>query len=367
MNQIKILVIEDEKALRNNISEMLELSDFLVEVAVNGKEGLKLVYDWEPDLILCDVMMPEMDGFEVLFNLRQSLNNHVPFIFLTARVDRDDTRKGMNLGADDYLTKPFSRTELLNAINSRLDLRKKIGYNHPSDIGFRNIIRVLGQQDANSPLTGIIGFGEFLKNHPESVDAETIQQMGAYIKEAGEKIYRMSKKLNLYANLLNESFTKENLVSVNELNAYDLPKLIENTTHKIADDFNRSWDVHTTIASVNSVLDRFLIQFIISEIVDNALRYSIKSTQINLNAEMVDDKLEISIIDEGFVSNDEHVEKIKHVKAFSKTNPYDENLGLGLFLCMNILKIAGGSIEFQHNAPKGLHVKIIFPSNSINQ
>jgi CheY-like chemotaxis protein len=167
MEQSKILVIEDEKVLRNNICEILELSDFLVESAANGKDGLKKIYDWQPDLILCDVMMPEMDGFEVLFNLRQSLNNHVPFIFLTARVDRDDTRKGMNLGADDYLTKPFSRVELLNAVNSRLDLRKKIGFNHTSEIGIRNILQVLSSQDTNSPLNGIIGFGEYLKNHPK--------------------------------------------------------------------------------------------------------------------------------------------------------------------------------------------------------
>ncbi|MFY8020288.1 MAG: hybrid sensor histidine kinase/response regulator [Bacteroidia bacterium] len=367
MEKIKILVIEDEKALRNNISEMLELSDFLVEVAVNGQDGLKKVYDCEPDLILCDVMMPEMDGFEVLFNLRQSLNNHVPFIFLTARVDRDDTRKGMNLGADDYLTKPFSRAELLNAINSRLDLRKKIGHNHPTDIGIRNIVRVLGQQDANSQLTGIIGFGEFLKNHPDSVDVETIQQMGTYIKEAGEKIYRMSKKLNLYSNLLNDTFKISDLVSESELDAYDLPKLIENTAVKIAEDFNRKWDVQLDISPVSCILDRFLIQFIVAELVDNAFRYSIKSSPVFLHAEMVEQQLVISISDEGFVSNEEQVEKIKQIKAFSKTNPYDENLGLGLYLCSNILEIVGGNIEFTHHSPKGLHVKVSFPSNNINQ
>jgi len=365
MEQSKILVIEDEKVLRNNICEILELSDFLVESAANGKDGLKKIYDWQPDLILCDVMMPEMDGFEVLFNLRQSLNNHVPFIFLTARVDRDDTRKGMNLGADDYLTKPFSRVELLNAVNSRLDLRKKIGFNHTSEIGIKNILQVLSSQDTNSPLNGIIGFGEYLKNHPEDIDPEAIQQMGVYIKEAGEKIYRMSKKLSLYESLVSNTITKNLFTTPEDSLTFDLNVLIENTILKVANDFNRSWDTHLLLEKVSSTLDRYFVQFIVSEIADNAFRYSIKNHPVMIKAFMESDEMILTITDEGYVSGDEHIQKIKTINAFSKTNPYDENLGLGIYLSSKILEKVGGSIEFTHNFPKGLIVKIKFPNNII--
>jgi DNA-binding response OmpR family regulator/anti-sigma regulatory factor (Ser/Thr protein kinase) len=365
MSQSKILVIEDEKALRNNISEMLELSDFQVEVAANGVEGLKKIYDWKPDIILCDVMMPEMDGFEVLFNLRQSLNNHVPFIFLTARVDRDDTRKGMNLGADDYLTKPFSRVELLNAVNSRLDLRRKIGVNQTSDIGIRNILKILGSQETNTPLNGIIGFGEYLKNHPEDIEPEAIQQMGGYIKEAGEKIFRMSKKLSLYEGLASNSLDSNLILTPKEMGSNDLRNLIETTVNKVANDFNRTWDVHFLLEQGSSRLDRYFVQFIVSEIADNAFRYSLKSHPVFIRSFFVEDFYVVNIKDEGYVSGEEHLERIRNIKAFSKTNPYDENLGLGIYLCNMILKKAGGSLEFLHNMPKGLEVTIKFPANKI--
>ncbi len=365
IEQSKILVIEDEKVLRNNICEILELSDFLVESAANGSDGLKKIYDWQPDLVLCDVMMPEMDGFEVLFNLRQSLNNHVPFIFLTARVDRDDTRKGMNLGADDYLTKPFSRVELLNAVNSRLDLRKKIGFNHTSEIGIRNILKVLGSQETNTPLNGIIGFGEYLKNHPKDIEPEAIQQMGIYIKEAGEKIYRMSKKLSLYESLVSHSIDKNLLITQEELLTYNLNDLIEDTINKIASDFNRTWDVHFLLEQMNTTLQRYFVQFIVSEIADNAFRYSLKSHPVMVKGYLESEYMVITITDEGYVSNEEHIHKIQTIKAFSKTNPYDENLGLGIYLSSKILEKVGGSIEFSHNFPKGLIVKINFPINKI--
>jgi K+-sensing histidine kinase KdpD len=271
----------------------------------------------------------------------------------------------MNLGADDYFTKPFSRVELLNAVNSRLDLRKKIGFNHTSEIGIRNILQVLSSQDTNSPLNGIIGFGEYLKNHPEDIDPEAIQQMGVYIKEAGEKIYRMSKKLSLYESLVSNTITKNLFTTPEDSLTFDLNVLIENTILKVANDFNRSWDTHLLLEKVSSTLDRYFVQFIVSEIADNAFRYSIKNHPVMIKAFMESDEMILTITDEGYVSGDEHIQKIKTINAFSKTNPYDENLGLGIYLSSKILEKVGGSIEFSHNFPKGLVVKIKFPNNII--
>lgn len=117
----KILLIEDNPDIRENTQELLELSDYDVEVAENGKEGVKLAKDILPDLIICDIMMPELDGYGVLQILnKQPQTASIPFIFLTAKAEKDDFRKGMTLGADDYLTKPFDETDLLNAIENRL-------------------------------------------------------------------------------------------------------------------------------------------------------------------------------------------------------------------------------------------------------
>jgi len=122
----KVLVIEDNRAIRENIQEILQLAGYEVFQAANGKAGVELALKNIPDLILCDIMMPEMDGFGVLFLLRKNLETSaVPFIFLTAKAEHLDLRKGMDLGADDYLTKPFDGMELLNSIESRL--KKKEG------------------------------------------------------------------------------------------------------------------------------------------------------------------------------------------------------------------------------------------------
>ena len=121
MNKKKILVIEDNDDVRENLAEILELSNYDVLTAENGKIGVELALNVKPDLIICDVMMPELDGFGVLHILsKKSQTSDIPFIFLTAKTDKADFRKGMNLGADDYITKPFEDVELLDAIETRL-------------------------------------------------------------------------------------------------------------------------------------------------------------------------------------------------------------------------------------------------------
>ena len=117
----KVLIIEDEKELLFSIEEMLTYENYQVYTAQEGEQGLKMAREKHPDVILCDILMPKMNGFEVLKKLNtDALFLDVPFIFLTALTERNNQRDGMELGADDYLTKPFTREELLNSISSRL-------------------------------------------------------------------------------------------------------------------------------------------------------------------------------------------------------------------------------------------------------
>jgi CRP-like cAMP-binding protein len=117
----KILLIEDDKVVRENTAELLELANYKVITANNGKIGLVEVKKHMPDLIICDIMMPELNGFGVLQILSKDITTkHIPFIFLSAKTEHKDVRKGMNLGADDYITKPFDESELFSAIESRL-------------------------------------------------------------------------------------------------------------------------------------------------------------------------------------------------------------------------------------------------------
>lgn len=132
----KILLIEDNAEIRDNTSEILSLASYEVLTAENGKIGVDLAQREKPDLIVCDIMMPELDGYGVLHILSKKPETaNIPFIFLTAKTEKTDIRKGMSLGADDYLTKPFDDTELLNTIEARLkkyEFRTK-GYAGTSD------------------------------------------------------------------------------------------------------------------------------------------------------------------------------------------------------------------------------------------
>lgn len=125
----KILLVEDNDDIRENAAEILELANYHVVAAENGKVGVQKAIEEKPDLIVCDIMMPLLDGYGVLHAIqRNEAIMNTPFIFLTAKSERADFRRGMELGADDYITKPFEGTELLNAIDSRLkkvDLNKK--------------------------------------------------------------------------------------------------------------------------------------------------------------------------------------------------------------------------------------------------
>ena len=123
----RIVLIEDSPDLRETTQEILELADYKVFTAENGKAGIELVKSEKPDLVICDIMMPELDGYGVLKILGKNPETAgIPFIFLSAKTEKSEVRKGMNLGADDYITKPFDDTELLDAIDTRLHRSERL-------------------------------------------------------------------------------------------------------------------------------------------------------------------------------------------------------------------------------------------------
>lgn len=147
----KIAVIEDNQEVRENLAEILTLSGYETYQAENGKVGIQVINDVKPDLILCDVMMPELDGFGVLKVLNHNPNlMHIPFMFLTAKAEKTDFRKGMGLGADDYITKPYDDVELLEAIEMRLKKSEKLKVIDNTEAGLRSFFNeAKGEQELN--------------------------------------------------------------------------------------------------------------------------------------------------------------------------------------------------------------------------
>lgn len=138
-----VLVIDDNADICENTAEILELAGYKTFTAENGKRGVEIALKEKPDIIVCDIMMPELDGYGVLHLLKKNADTeHIPFVFLTAKTERSDFRKGMEMGADDYITKPFEDIELLNAIEVRLKRAEIIENKYaPSQQGINQFIK----------------------------------------------------------------------------------------------------------------------------------------------------------------------------------------------------------------------------------
>jgi len=181
----RILVIEDEPEMRRNIATLLRLTSYEPLTAQNGREGVEVARRARPDLILCDVMMPELDGFGVLRALQEDTElARIPFIFLTAKGEKDDLRSGMNLGADDYLTKPVANKDLVQAIESRLSRaeRQSVREFKPDFSSAEPLLRLgltpraaetllwVAQGKTNSDIATILGISEStIKKHVQEI------------------------------------------------------------------------------------------------------------------------------------------------------------------------------------------------------
>ena len=157
----KVLLIEDHDEIRENTAEILQLAGYDVNAAANGREGVALAREKNPDIVLCDIMMPVLDGYGVLHLFRRDdILSKIPFIFLTAKAERSDQRKAMELGADDYLTKPFTELELLAAVEARF---------HKNSNGHQRSAAPRKLQDAKDQLH------EFFKTQVKEMNAESMR------------------------------------------------------------------------------------------------------------------------------------------------------------------------------------------------
>lgn len=187
----KILIIEDNTEVRENLSEILSLSGYQTINAENGKIGVEKALNDRPDLILCDVMMPELDGFGVLHILsKQPITSDVPFIFLTAKAEKEDFRKGMSLGADDYIVKPFDDTILLQTIETRLKKNERLKQaSKQNGGGLEHFINEAKAIEAIQRLSENREIRSYRKKDPIFQEGE-IPRWLFYIEKGGIKIFK---------------------------------------------------------------------------------------------------------------------------------------------------------------------------------
>lgn len=211
---VKILVIEDELILRDEIVEWLTLEGYAALSASDGRAGIEAALQYVPDLIICDILMPQSDGYDVLLEIRANpATLTIPFIFLTAKAAQDDIRKGMDLGADDYITKPFTRLTLLHAIEARLTKKQQQTQLHQqaiaqlqqalTQVNEHNLLKAkllsMFSHDFANSLTSILMVSSLLRSHIELMDATRRQAQLSRIEASVHLLLHMLDDLLVIA------------------------------------------------------------------------------------------------------------------------------------------------------------------------
>lgn len=355
MHKNKILLVDDELNLRETISELLIYQDYDVKTANNGQEALDILEYWHPDLILCDIMMPVMDG-NALHDIIKDIPslNTIPFIFLTAKKENNLMRNCLAQGADDFLHKPFKIEELTNVIKSKIERFEKIkNTNNNLYLGQRNSFL----HEINTPLNGILGSIKLLTEYKENLNRKQVTELNNAIKVSGERLYRTLTNVLLYQNI------KNNLIEFNDYSSCEILDEFLNTKEKIfkiheSQEKRITYDVDK--AKVNVSQEH--LQFIFYELIDNALKFSADNKMIIISGVQYNDKYyELTITDFGIGLSEQELNRIGAAQQFNREEKEQQGLGLGLFLSRVIVKKSNGVFSIVSKINEGTNIKIFLP------
>ncbi|MDD1414990.1 response regulator [Dolichospermum sp. ST_con] len=359
-----ILIIEDESTVRNNIQEILELSDFHTLVAENGTQGLRLAQDKNPDLILCDLMMPELDGYGVLAALRQDISTAtIPFIFLTARAERSDLRRGMELGANDYLTKPFQTDELLQAINTRLDQQSLA--KEKTQQALDNLSSTISKSlphEINTPLNHILGLSTLLIEEYEKLEDDENLEMLKSIHDAGLMLHRLTINFLMYADLQLLVSNPNKLADFKNNHAKSFTKsTIENVAVKIAKDANREADLSINILDTIVKISEVNLSKIVEEIIGNAFKFSQPNTTVEIVGSSHNYGFDLSVINQGRGMLKEQIANIGGYVQFERKFYEQQGSGLGLSIAKKLVEIHDGKFSIESIPGKQTIIRMVIP------
>ncbi len=356
-----ILVVEDTLELREEISELLELERYNVLSANDGRQGLEVAKHQLPDLILSDVLMPQMNGYEMLSELKKDARTRfIPTIFLTSKNTFEDMRMGMEFGAEDYLPKPIAADTLLSAINTQLqkheDIEKRM------DELRANISKNL-PHEMRTPLNQIIGFSSLLKDSSLEYDIEDIQRMASYIYDGGYRLYRIIENYLLYSEL---KVTLENIDAIKQIrkvNAFDVWPILEKVAKEKGRQYGRMDDLQLSGLQVYLKMDHVHFTKLTEELIDNAFKFSIAGAKVSINLFLENKCLILEITNQGRSMTVEQLAAIGAFMQFERQQLEQQGLGLGLAIVEYIVELYGGELFFETRKRNSLTVRVKFSEN----
>lgn len=345
----KILLIEDNPNVLLNTTKMLQAEGHLVISADNGRTGLEMAQQHIPSLIICDIMMPEIDGYGVITALRNNpATTTIPFIFLSAKSNKTDFRQGMDLGSDDYLTKPFTRDELLGAIAAQFKKQETINSYYKQELeNLRgNISKSLPHQ-LLFPAIEVMGLADILVKNYHAMQAHEVPDMGKRIRKAGRDMHDMVRKFLLYAELESTENNTEWTNQIRNSKATFVDIEITSCAKSIAENYNRVSDLNIDIKDVIIQISDHYLNVIVKEIIDNAFKFSYEGSTVDVLGSYDDTKYCLSITDRGQGMEPEQLSNFGAYVKFEKKLYLQQGSGLGLAIVKRLLDLHGGRLEIE--------------------
>lgn len=373
----KILVIEDELSVLEIIEEILAVEGFEVITATNGQLGLAAARNQLPDLIICDIQMPVLDGYEVLKTLHaDAATTMIPFIFLSAKTSRSSQRLGMDLGADDYIPKPFTRDELLSAIQGRLSRHERLEKHSSQQLDqLRRNLTIALPHELRTPLQGIITSAELLGEYWDTLDREEIQDITGNIRISANRLHDLIQKFLLYTKLDLAAHEPDefNQWYVSTTGTSEL--LIESLGKQIAEKYGRLADLQLKLCEHSCILiSEKWLSTLLQELIDNAFKFSqpsskepLRDTSVKIMSMVVKEQWQLQILDHGRGMSPEQIRSIGAYMQFERQQYEQQGSGLGLAIAERIVKIYNGTMAIESTVGLGTTVIVSLPIQSMDE
>jgi signal transduction histidine kinase len=358
----QVYIFEDEPEILDNIVDILTAAGFDADGTVSSLDGLLHVQQKQPAVIVCDIGMPIMDGYTVLRNIRQDARTAaVPFIFLTGQAERERQRQGMELGADDYITKPFTQAELLKAIHAQLHKHSLIEQKYEATLqALRGNITYALPHELRTPLTQIQGFADLML-------LSEGQMQPAEVLEAAEAIRKGCMRLNnLIENYL--VYAQLDLIESDPCCAHapttgrcSVAAVARVGAEYQASRHCRQSDLLLDIQEAILRLSEQDFGKIIDELVDNAFKFSDDGTPVTLCGRPADDSYRMEIMDRGWGMTRNQIASVGAYMQFDRKLHEQQGMGLGLTIAKRLIEFHQGRLTITSEAGKGTTITFVLP------
>ncbi|WP_017296959.1 hybrid sensor histidine kinase/response regulator [Nodosilinea nodulosa] len=362
----KILVIEDEAGVRDSIVDILNAENFIVDSATNGQEGLSQIHEFKPDLVICDVMMPVLDGYGVLEQIRQDPHfATLPFVFLSAKAERADLRSGMDLGADDYLTKPFTHADLLRMIHTRLEAQGAVQAKNQQQLSaLRSSISGALSRELGGPMREVLKLATTLIDKADTLEPEQVANFAKAIHRNAQRTARLTQNVMLFAKLERLSPAQISAETLQQQRTERADEIIAEIAQTLAADYLRDDDLEIALEPLAVPLSETQLRKVCEELLDNAFKFSEVGTPIKVFGSYGDGKVTFYIIDYGQGMTPD---QLAHVGAYLQFEPDSDTAGtgLGLTIAKRLVELHRGEVLIESIPGQQTIVRVALPDSSL--